>query len=82
MQVGTALQIGQVRFHFEVEGEPVSIISTWDDLKPDEHGSCVCKPSGRHITIETSDILETLTWKMTSNGKARVLLPKHLLHAP
>jgi hypothetical protein len=82
MQFGTALQIGQVRFHFEVEGEPVSIISTWDDLNPDEHGSCVCKPSGRHITIETSDNLETLIWKMTSNSKVRVLLPQHLLHAP
>ena len=64
-----------VHCHYEIEGVPVSLVSTHSLIKKDERsGYSVWGPTGISKLIEAHDILDTVIYSMLPNNRLGILL--------
>ena len=71
-----AVKAGDVWFHAEVDGEALSMISTWDCIEQGAYFSKwrMCEAPA---FFPTSAIVDTMIWSQ-ADGVATVLLPRRL----
>ena len=73
-----SFRAGRVELHCEVSGYPISLVTVWSLHRHDAatgYAIWACDSEDQLLCIETSDILDTLTYKLLPSGFVGTLLP-------
>ena len=68
---GDGFRAGRVQLHCEVSGYPISLVTIWSLHRNESaagYAIWACGPEDIVLCIETSDILETVTYKLLPGG--------------